>query len=52
MDNLSVDGNILDIILHQVQCDNVDFVCVAHDREDWKVAVDLGTNFQVWAIWE
>jgi len=42
----------MDIILHQVQCDNVDWVCVGHDREDWQADVDVGTNFRVWEIWE
>jgi hypothetical protein len=52
LDNIFVDGKTMDIILHPVQCDNVDWVCVAHDWEDWQVAVDIGTNFQVWEIWE
>ena len=49
---LFVDGKILDITLHQVECDKVDWVCVVHDREDWQVAVDVGTNFRAWEIWE
>ena len=48
VENLFVDQKMVDIVLHQVQCDNVDWVCVAQDREDWQAAVDVDTNFRVW----
>jgi len=33
---------------YQVQCENVDWLCVAEDREIGQSAVVVGMNFGVW----
>lgn len=33
---------------YQVQCENVDRICAAKDREDGQSAVVVGMNFGVW----
>ena len=33
---------------YQVQCENVDWVCVAEDREVGQSAVFVGMNFGAW----